>query len=328
MKNLKALSMEAFLHGSKQFSEDGATANDALRNLINEKLGGQNNIHSWNRHKEDVFEILEVAIQEPVAKVLRNELDGFAEYHDNAIGDKNEFRVTDPKVFRVGRIAGGANDMRRQTLTSKTFTIGTEWFGDSIYVEYEQFLAGMVDWSEMVNRISQAFVTRIQELIAEGMQQAYTAVKAPYKLTGSVTLDNLVALANRVSIKANRPVAIYGTKTALAKVAALDNVQLYSGDMKNELNQNGYLGMVRGLKLIEIPQAFKANQDEFALDDTKVLVLPANESIVAVATEGQTEVYESDQTASTAMQMEMSIRRKLGVAVLEYKVYGVAELTA
>ncbi|AIR11763.1 hypothetical protein [Ligilactobacillus salivarius] len=325
MKDLAKLAKDAYHNRNLEFNN--VSASDAMRNAVKDALGGEFTSVSWGKNKWEVFSILQTALDVVIPERLKNQLDGFADYRTANLGDKPLFTVKDPRAVRVGRIAGGANDMRRQTITGRSFTIETEWYGAAVYAEFEQFMAGDIDWTDLVNRVADGFVSFIEERIAEGLEQSYTLLATEDKINGSLTLDGLVKLAQRIKIKSGgKDVAVYGTASALAKIAALDNVQLYSGDMKNELNQKGYLGMVRGLKLIEIPQAFKTNSDEFAIGDDKVIVLPAGEKIVGVVTEGTTEVYEADQTSNTSMQLGFATRRKLGVGVLQMRVYGMAKL--
>ena len=130
-------------------------------------------------------------------------------------------------------------------------------------------------------------------------------------------------LAERIQIKSRRPVAIYGTKLALNKVAQLTNM---SGAMKDELNKFGYLGTVSGMRLIEIPQAFKVNSDEFALADDTLLILPEGEKVVGVVMEGDAIVNEPDNMSRHDMQLGFETMKKLGVSVLQMKVYGMAKV--
>ena len=95
---------------------------------------------------------------------------------------------------------------------------------------------------------------------------------------------------------------------------------------RSELNQNGYLNVVRGLTLHEIPQAFKVNSDEFALDDNKILVLPEGEKIVGVVMEGPSRTIDPDYTTRNDLQMGFKTLEKMGIMALQMKVYGMAEL--
>lgn len=320
--DFKKLARDVYFNKNLEFGE--VSGQDALRNAIKDALGGEYNVYSWQKHKYDVFQIISTAVDAVMPTLLTDQFSNFADIRTVALGDKPLFEVQDPRAIRVGRVAAGANDMRRQTITNKTFTIETEWFGAAVYAEFDQFMAGDIDWSALVDRIAEAFKAHIQATIGSALNASYTLLGAKDKIEGSLTLDGLVALAQRIQVKSGKNVAIYGTKAALSKIAELANVQLYSGEMKNELNTNGFLGVVRGMKLIEIPQAFKVNSDEFALDDTKVLILPEGEKIIGVVMEGDSRTIEPENTTRNDLQMGFETQEKLGISVLQLKVYGMA----
>ena len=324
MNDLKKLARDLYFNRNLEF--DGVSGQDALRNAIKDALGGEYNVYSWQKHKYDVFQIISTAVDAVLPTLLTNQLDGIADIRTVALGDKPLFEVQDPRAIRVGRVAAGANDMRRQTITNKTFTIETEWFGAAVYAEFDQFMAGDIDWNSLVDRVAAAFVNHLQAKIAEALKLSYTMLGAKDKLEGKATLDALVNLAERIQVKSNHPVAVYGTKAALSKIAEMAGVNYFSGTMKDELNQNGYLNVVRGLKLVEIPQAFKVNTDEFALDDTKVLILPEGEKIIGVVVEGDSRTIEPENTTRNDLQMGFETQEKLGVSVLQMKVYGMAQV--
>lgn len=326
MKDLKKLARDLYFNPNMEFNE--VSGEDAMRNAINDVLGGELNRYSWEKNKQDVFQILATAIDAVQPTLLTNQFSGVADVRNVGTNDKPLFKVNDPRAIRVGRVAAGDQDLRRQTITGRSFQIQTEWFGASVYAEFEQYLAGDINWQDLANRCAQAFTTQIESMIADALTASYDDLDASFKVSGAATLDAISTLANRVKLKASAPVAVYGTAAALAKVAAMENVSLYSGDMKNEMNTKGYLGMVRGLKLIEIPQAMKVNSDEFAIDDNKVLVLPDNEKIIGVVIEGDTQVIEDNNFNRNDMQLSMKVLQKIGVGVLQMKVYGMAELAA
>ena len=101
-----------------------------------------------------------------------------------------------------------------------------------------------------------------------------------------------------------------------------------SGSMKDELNTFGYLGTVSGMRLIEIPQAFKVNSDEFALSDDTLLILPEGEKVVGVVFEGDAMVNEPEGMSRHDMQLGFETLKKIGISVLQLKVYGMAKLAA
>ena len=321
-QDLKKLARDLYFKPQMEF--DGVSGQDALRNAITDTLGGKYDVYSWQKHKYDVFQIISTAIDAVMPTLLTNQFDGFTDIRTVALGDKPLFEVNDPRAIRVGRVAAGANDMRRQTITNKSFTIETEWYGAAVYAEFDQFMAGDIDWNGLVDRVAAAFVNHIQATIGDALTKSYTMLGAKDKIEGGATLDKLIALAQRIQVKSNQPVALYGTKAALSKVAEMAGVNMFSGTMKDEYNQNGYLGTVRGLKLIEIPQAFKVNTDEFALDDAKVLILPEGEKIIGVVLEGDSRTIEPENTTRNDLQLGFETLEKIGVSVLQLKVYGMA----
>ena len=322
--DFKKLARDVYFKPNMEFS--GVSGSEAMRNAIKEALHDEYTIYSWNKYKQDVFQLISVAIDAVLPTLLTNQFDQFADVRTVALGDKPIFEVQDPRQIRVGRVAAGANDMRRQTITGMHFTIETEWYGAAVYAEFDQFMAGDIDWNDLVNRVAQAFVRHIEEKISDGIDKAYTMLGASDKIDGVATIDGLVQLAQRISVKSGRQVAVYGTKAALSKVAEMAGTPMFSGAMKDELNQNGYLGTVRGLKLIEIPQAFKVNSDKFAVADDKVIILPEGEKIVGVVVEGASRTIEPEYSTRNDLQMGFETQEKLGVSVLQMKVYGMAKV--
>ena len=323
-KDFKTLAHDVYYGEVKEFSQ--AEGQKALRNAFSDALGGELSLARWNKNKYDVFELISVAVDAVLPTLLTNQFDQIADVRNVGLGDKPVFKVQDPRMVRVARVASGTQELRRQTVTSKNFTIDTEWIGAEVYAEFEQFMAGDLDWNKLVDKIATSMAAYIQERMGEALTAAYTTINAKDRIDGVATIDKLVALATRIQTKANAPVAIYGTKSALAKIAEMANVTLFSGAMKDEFNNNGYLGTVRGIKLIEIPQAFKVNKDEFALDDTKVLVLPEGEKIIGVVFEGATQTVEPEYTSRNDLQLGFKTLEKVGVSVLQMKVYGVAQI--
>ena len=311
------------LYFKREFSKNGVSGQEAMRNAILDALGGEFTPTSWGKNKYDVFELISEAVDAVVPRLLTDQFANIADIRTVAIGEKPIFQVQDPKAIRVGRVAAGDQDIRRQTIKDTHYSIETEDFGASVYTELHQFMTGTIDWSNLIDRVAQAFTNHIQSTIAGALNDSYSLLNATDKVTGQATLDQVVKLAE---VKANRNVEIYGTKAALSKLAEMANVNLYSGDMKNELNEKGFLGVVRGLKLNEIPQAFKVNKDEFALDDNKLLILPEGEKIVGVVMEGDAITVEPDYTGRNDLQMGFKTIERMGIMALQMKVYGMAEL--
>ncbi|KRN10824.1 hypothetical protein [Liquorilactobacillus mali] len=325
MMDIKGLTnLARDLYNNKNLEFEGVSGNDALRNLIMDKVGGEWSYNNFQKNKWDIFEIVSVSIDAIVPEILTNQFDSLADVRNVALGTKPVFTVQDPRIVRVGRVASGSQDLRRQTITGKKYTVETDWYGAAVYAEFEQFMNGEIDWNKLVDNVAKGFASHIETSIGTALQDSYSMLNAADRFEGTIDLDSLVSLAQRIQVKSGTPVQIYGTKLALARVAKAVDL---SDALKDKINELGYLGTVSGLPLFEIPQAFKVNKDEFALDDNSLLILPQNEKIVGVVMEGASVIKEVDNTDRNDMQYGFLTEKKLGVSVLQMKVYGMIKMT-
>src|SRR5690606_30703709 len=127
-----------------------------------------------------VFSILEEVLDVTLGVVITNQFDNLAEVKNVALGDKPSFRVEDPSLFRIARIAGGTNDLRRQKILNRRFDVDTDYFGAQIYAELEQFQAGLVDWAGMINRLSLSFAHDLGTQIYKAIANSYSALNSTY----------------------------------------------------------------------------------------------------------------------------------------------------
>lgn len=333
--NLKTLSKDVYENRVQEYGADGVSGQDALRNLFYEKLQVEpgtvgNQLHrAFRKHKEDVYEIIDVAVDAILPTILRNQFDSLANFHDIQFGQELRFSNPNTNLFRVANMAGGSQDIRRQNELSGSYKIETEWWGAATYIEFEQFLSGMVDWNAYVNKVAESFAGKIGERIYDTIAASYDDIRATRKHVGAgtVDLDKLTQIARHVrTASAGKAVTVYGTTTALSKVAP--DVTLMSEGMKDGLNKIGYLGTVNGLNLIALPDAYRGNTEEFAVDDNTLLLIPSAEKIIDVVNEGGVQTVDGESSDNTGLQIDMNQRKKFGVATRQASVYGVYKITA
>ena len=301
----------------------------ALRNLMYEKLGvptgtkGRDLYRAFRKNKEDIYQIIDVTVDAILPTILRNQFDQFANFHDIAIGDELQFTNEDTNLFRVALMAGGTQDIRRQNQLGGKYKIDTEWYGAATYVEFEQFLTGQVDWNKYVNKVAESFAVYMGERIYDTISASYDGIRATRKHVGSgvVDIDKLGEIARHVkTASGGKTVTVYGTVSALSKVSP--DVAMMSDGMKDGLNKIGYLGTVNGLNLIAFPDAYRANTEDFAVDDNALLVIPSAEKIVDVVLEGDTFTEDGESGGNTGLQIDFNQRRKFGVATRQASIYG------
>lgn len=325
MTDLARLSLDVYQGKNVMFNE--VSGEDALRNAINEACGGAFNYKTFRENKYKVFSIVEEVLDDTLGVIITTQFDNLADVKNVAVGEKPVFRVNDPSLFRVARIAGGTNDLRRQKILNRKFEVDTDYFGAKLYAELEMFIAGLVPWTDMVNRLTLSFANDLGVRIYEAISGSYTALNSTYGVTGAYNEDVLFDMVQHVEAKAGgRKAVVMGTKKALRKVAK-DIVM--SDGMKEKFNQVGYIGNVGGTDLIVLPQAHKVGSDEFFVDDNMLLVVPAQEKLVKIVVEGEAQMIEiADAGTRNDQQMEYQIQKKFGVGVMQSAIYGIYKITA
>jgi hypothetical protein len=322
MTDLQRLALDVYRGKNVMFND--VNGEDAIRNAINQACGGEFNYKTFRENKYRVFSIIEEVLDVTTGVVITNQFDNLADVKNVAVGEKPVFRVEDSSLFRIARIAGGTNDLRRQKILNRRFEVETDYFGAKIYAELEQFIAGKIDWTSMVNRLSLSFAHDLGKRIYEAVAKSYSALNSTYGVTGTYNEDVLFDIIEHVEAKSGRKAVVMGTRKALRKVS---KELIMSNDMKDELNKVGYIGTVGGTDLVLLPQAHIAGTDEFFVDDNMLLVVPSNEKIVKVVIEGETQMIEvADAGARNDQQLEYLIQKKLGVGVMQSAIYGIYKI--
>lgn len=324
MTDLQRLALDVYNGKTVMFNE--VNGEDAIRNAINTAVGGEFNYKTFRENKYKVFSIIEEVLDVTLGVVITNQFDNLAEVKNVAVGERPSFRVEDPSLFRIARIAGGTNDLRRQKILNNRFEVETDYFGAKIYAELEMFIAGMVDWTSMVNRLTLSFANDLGVRIYEAVANSYSALNATYGVTGTYNEDKLFDIIQHVEAKAGgRKAVIMGTKKALRKVSK-DIVM--SDNMKDKMNSVGFIGNVGGTDLVLLPQAHKVGTDDFFVDDNMLLIVPQNEKLVKVVVEGETQMIEiADAGTRNDQQMEYLVQKKLGVGVMQSAIYGMYKIS-
>lgn len=299
-------------------------ANEKLRVAINKAIGcedGKFNHRKFHKKREEVFEIILEALDESFEVEIRNQFDQFVDIRSTAFGDKLAFIPRNDEMFRVDAIAGGNNNLQRQRIVGKQpYTIPTGWYGVKFYEELERFLAGRVDWADLVSRLNRSFVNKVALDIYQAIQAGYSALTAPYKVGGTYEEEKMTTLVEHVRAATGMTPAVFGTLLAIKK--AVPSFQ--SDAMKGERNANGYFKIVDGIQYGVIPQAHKAGTDEFAIDNNFLLVVPnGDEKLVKMVIEGEALIKETTDQNNHDDTQEYMVRKKYGVAAEVGKKYGV-----
>lgn len=320
LTDLQQLALDTYRGSVQKYSK--VEAEGAIRNALIEACGGEWNFYSFNKNKWDVYAVMSEVLSVGLGELLIDRFDNFVEIKDTNLGDTNEFIVEDKNLFRVASIADGNTDIRRQKLYNGKLTVAVEKLAIKIYAELDQFIAGRIDWVQMVDRVQLSYGHDVATRIYNAIYDSYDTLVAPYKVSGTFDESKLTEAIAHVEASTGQKAVVYGTKKALSKVTGAN----VSENMKDKFNLLGHYGVFRGTELLELPQAHKPNTNVFAIADDFLLVVPNGEKIVKMILEGDAYVYDTEAGARNDEQIEFYFGRKVGIAVMKADQYAVYKL--
>lgn len=306
--------------------ESNDTLRKAFADLMEFSLDGKGTIDrkTFRKHKVEIFEILEEVINETLNEGLKNQFDGFAEYRNLAWGDENLFTTPAEQQFRVALISDGNSNLRRQRLKDgQEFKVSLDTYGMKIGEDFHRFLAGRVQWGELMAGIAESFKRDLTQRIAKAVMDSYGEYNATYHntFTGGIDEQDLLEMAMHIEARTGSKPVVYGTKLALRKLAPADG--FVTEAMREERNRNGYYATVAGLDLREIEQSHEYGTDTFAINNNFLLLLPENaDKMVKVINEGDAIIQDQAGGQTSDMMQEYFIANRFGIAIICTKAFG------
>ena len=265
----------------------------------------------------------------------------FVETKNIDIGDKNVFYTEDDTLLTVSKVSGNHWDIDRQRLgKGASFSVETSWYGIAVYSEYERLLTGAEDFATFVNKLYEAVDRYINESIYQAMLSASeqlpggTDGNGQWVKTGALDAaekTKFLQLIEDVQMATGMEVVIMGTKTALSRLEAMQDINWISEDMRVARNTTGKIGYWEGIRLVEIKQGFKLNDTSARLvDDKQLLIMPVGENkFIKVVNEGQPEMRQvNDNTFHQDMTYDYRYMWKMGVGVQINLLFGVYNIVA
>lgn len=311
--------------------EANATLRKAFLDLMEISDGGKIDRKTFRKHKVEVFEILEVILEETLNEGLQSQFDGFAEYRNLAWGDTNKFVTPANDFFRVAMVSDGNGNIRRQKLRDgEEFMVSVDTYAVKIYEEFHRFLAGRMNWADMISKIAVSFQRDLTQKIYDAVYASHGQYNSTYHTSiaknagASVIEDALVQMAMHLEARTGEKVAIYGTKLALRLIAP----SAISENMKDARNSVGFYGEISGIELREIKQSHQYGTDNFAIDNNFVLLLPQTpDKMVKIVNEGEAIIQEIMGGTTADMSMEYLVAQKFGIATICSKAFGFLKFT-
>lgn len=326
-----------------------AEANDKIRRVVfeildldfNSKPSKRDRKRAMKRHSNELFEIIEDVIDLQIAAGFRESefFNDFVEYKNIADGDSQEFIIEDDTLLSIAKVSGGHHDFLLQRIgEGEVVNVPLSTYGAAIGADIDRYLAGQEDWATMVDKISEAFTSAIQNEIYSAVMSASDELPVQDGFVGTGTLsedtkDAFDEIIENVCAVNESDVYILGTKTALKKISALTDVDWRADSQKEAVATLGRLGSYEGTTLIEIPQRFKDKTlAEKLVNNEVLLIMPITDDnkFVKMVDQGETEIDEitskGEEYGRIDDIMKYEVQRSYGISVIIGRYFGVWNL--
>lgn len=306
----------------------------SLREELKKYVG---NYYHFQRNKYDLYELIALTVDEVVPQNVEATMGQFAEIVNLPQGAKATFKKKlgrlRAKQF-VGRVSpAGIYETFR--LDSENFEIYTHAVGGGIRIDWERYLDGTEDWSELIQIITEGLENEVYKEIALELAASFNATGRPdnTKVTGaSFSVGDARALVNTIRTYGNGAV-IFATAqfiNAMGDAVVYANGENPSVSLKDveDLRTTGKIAMFYGAPIVEIPNGFvDETNSEYQIDNEYAFVLPVGgEKIVKVVFEGGSIVNDLGQLPGD-YSMEMMVYKKLGTAIMYTNNWGIIQNT-
>ena len=236
-----------------------AALRDELKKLLCDD-SGKFNRYKYERNKIDLFELLSQNLDEVLPQSLTSALDMFTEIMRVPQGSRPEFRVTRGKQRGKQFVTRATESGNYETfrLDRDRFDIHIFAIGGAGVVDFERYLDGIANITDIYEVINEGMVDRIFELIQEMLLSAWKKMLPANKVIGS-------SFSPAAMKKLCNTVAAYGSPVIYCSAefaADMVNAITYSGTTKIsdqdviDIRERGYVGKFQGVPVVIMPQSF------------------------------------------------------------------------
>ena len=232
------------MRGGVSGNFSAADTSESIRQALIEANGGSTTINFKTFHRgNQLYDLIEELIPHIAEEGLRGDEFFFnmVDYRNLAEGDAPDFWTEDKSEFIVADVANGTQGIRRQRLNAgENVTIKTTPRAVKVYEELRRLLAGRVDFTTFVDKVSKAITREMRSDIYtafSGITAATAGLNDTYVISGTFEEGKLLALIEHVEAKTGKVAKIIGTKAALRKITTA----VLSDEAKSDLYNLGLI---------------------------------------------------------------------------------------
>ena len=303
------------------YDYEAALHDELVKLLCDDK--GKLSRSKYRRNKVDLFEVLEQNLDEVLPRSVGAALDFFTEIVRVPQGDHPGFRVTRGKQrgrqFVTRATPSGNYETFR--LDRDRFDVYIQAIGGAGYVDFERYLDGIENITDIYEVITEGMTERIFEMVQEALLSTWNATGRPAR--NKVVTNTFDAAAMR---KLCSTVAAYGTPAIYCSpefAAEMTNAIVYQTAVKisdqdmAEVRNRGYIGVFYGTPVIVLPQSFTdETNSKLAMNPSFAYVIPTGkEKLIKLVFEGGSYFREWDDHEGDN-SITLQAYTKVGLAIV------------
>lgn len=191
---------------------------------------------------------------------------------------------------------------------------------------------GKIDFSTLVDRMYKSIDVFRTAAIYDAFMGMGDLLPTDMKLSTPVTAatkDAIIEHAELVKSVTGKDVVFVGSRVAIQKLQATVSYNMYSGNMKDEQNQNGILANWEGYECLPISRVNKIGTRNNMLDNTKLYIMPVDPDFKPIkdVLEGDVTYFESGMDGSKKdMTVDAEISYAEGIGIVINELFGLIEI--
>ena len=285
---------------AENYDYEAALRDELVKLLCDDK--GRLNRYKFERNKIDLFELLSQNLEEVLPRNIQSALDMFTEIIRVPQGSRLEFRVTRGKQRGRQFVTRATESGNYETfrLDRDKFDVYPQAIGGAGYVDFERYLDGLENMTDIYEIIQQGITDRIFEMVQEMLLSSWNMAGRPAKnkvIASGFDPAAMVKLCNVVAAYGD-PI-IYCTPEFAAEML---NVVTYDTKIKiaeqdvNDIRERGYIGLFRGTPIVLMPQSFTDETNtKTVMNPSFAYVIPSGkEKLIKLIYEGNSYFREWD----------------------------------
>lgn len=277
---------------AENYDYEAALRDELAKLMCDDK--GKLNRYKFEKNKYDIFELLSQNLEEVLPQNVQSALDMFTEIIHVGQSDRLEFRVTRGKQRGKQFVTRATESGNYETfrLDRDRFDVYPQAIGGAGYVDFERYLDGLENMTEIYAIIQEGIVDRIFEMVQETLLQSWNAAGRPARNKVAANAFNPTAMK-----KLCNTVAAYGSPIIYCSpefASEMTNAIVYNNTTKIsdqdmiEVRDRGYIGKFQGVPIVVMPQSFTDETNtKLAMNPSFAYVIPSGrEKLIKLGFEG------------------------------------------